>query len=139
MPSTSKSVRSESDLIWLLLGVSETIPSGLSAFIAYPFLPVDSLLGGARIARATPWGQEGRNMVTRGVARKPFFAHPAIKKTSGRAGGGRVRGQFGRHGIRETNLGLRAAQIGSTAHRLGGQQAKQVGPRPLAKPCPQFV
>ena len=41
---TSTTVRSASDCIWLLLGSSETIPSGLSAFIAYPFLPVDGLL-----------------------------------------------------------------------------------------------
>ncbi len=54
------SVRSASD-IWLLLGSSETIPSGLSAFIAYPFLPVDGLLDRTREnTRAyVPWGQGG--------------------------------------------------------------------------------
>jgi hypothetical protein len=42
----------------LLLGSSETIPSGLSAFIAYPFLPVDGLLDCTRKnAPTVPWGQ----------------------------------------------------------------------------------
>src|ERR1700760_3129355 len=79
MPPTSTSVRSASDLIWLLLGSSETIPSGLSAFIAYPFLPVDGLLDRTRENTHDPLGPRPRNMMIGGVSCKPFYRYGGKK------------------------------------------------------------
>jgi hypothetical protein len=56
----------------LLLGSSETIPSGLSAFIAYPPTPVDGLLDRTRENAHDPLGPRSRKMMSRGVGCKGF-------------------------------------------------------------------
>src|ERR1035437_4433544 len=62
----------QSDDVWFSLGVSETIPSGWSAFIAYPLLPADGLLD-TRRTRVPPGAKAAENDEWGGVMQEIFL------------------------------------------------------------------